>query len=89
VLGDGSLAGLESTARDVIGRVLANPDVQNVGDSIRSGALKVCLFFFIYFPRVHLLAGRGAYAPFVSVFLHAILTTVLTPALRLSRANVD
>ncbi|KAJ7480691.1 hypothetical protein FB451DRAFT_1130609 [Mycena latifolia] len=41
MLGDGSLAGLESTARDVIGRVLANPDVQNVGDSIRSGALKL------------------------------------------------
>ncbi|KAJ6555050.1 hypothetical protein DFH09DRAFT_1038407 [Mycena vulgaris] len=41
VLGDGSLAGLESSARDVIGRVLANPDVQNVGDSIRSGALKL------------------------------------------------
>ncbi|KAJ7085213.1 hypothetical protein B0H15DRAFT_379731 [Mycena belliarum] len=38
---DSSLAGLESTARDVIGRVLANPDVQNVGDSIRSGALKL------------------------------------------------
>ncbi|KAJ7448601.1 hypothetical protein B0H11DRAFT_2161978 [Mycena galericulata] len=36
-----SLAGLESTARDVIGRVLSNPDVQNVGDSIRTGALKL------------------------------------------------
>ncbi|KAJ7107706.1 hypothetical protein C8R44DRAFT_714432 [Mycena epipterygia] len=41
MLGDGSLANLESTARDVIGRVLANPDVQNMGDSIRSGALKL------------------------------------------------
>ncbi|KAJ7132653.1 hypothetical protein C8R46DRAFT_1201807 [Mycena filopes] len=39
--GDGSLASFESSARDVIGRVLANPDVQNVGDSIRSGALKL------------------------------------------------
>ncbi|KAJ7124004.1 hypothetical protein C8R43DRAFT_1031528 [Mycena crocata] len=41
VLGDGSLAGLESSARDAIGRFLANPDVQNVGDNIRSGALKL------------------------------------------------
>ncbi|KAJ6540282.1 hypothetical protein B0H19DRAFT_1175357 [Mycena capillaripes] len=36
-----SLAGIEASARDVIGRVLANPDVQNVGDSIRSGALRL------------------------------------------------
>ncbi|KAJ6521591.1 hypothetical protein B0H19DRAFT_973940, partial [Mycena capillaripes] len=35
------LAGLEASARDIIGRVPANPDVQNVGDSIRSGALRV------------------------------------------------
>lgn len=40
-LGDGSLAGLEATARDALSRVMANPDVQNVGESIRSGALKV------------------------------------------------
>lgn len=40
LLGDGSLAGLESAAKDAISRVLANPDVQNVGESIRSGALK-------------------------------------------------
>jgi len=42
LLGDGSLAGLESAARDAYSRLLANPDVQNMGDSIRSGALKVC-----------------------------------------------
>jgi ADP-ribosylation factor GTPase-activating protein 2/3 len=42
LLGDGSLAGLESAAKDAIAKVLANPDVQNVGESIRSGALKVC-----------------------------------------------
>ncbi|KAJ7623352.1 hypothetical protein FB45DRAFT_752916 [Roridomyces roridus] len=36
-----SLAGLESSARDVIGRVMANPDVQNMGESIRTGALKL------------------------------------------------
>ncbi|KAJ6477863.1 hypothetical protein C8R47DRAFT_643599 [Mycena vitilis] len=42
MLADGSsLAGLEASARDVIGRVLANPDVQNVGDSIRTGALRL------------------------------------------------
>ena len=40
-LGDGSLANLEFAARDAISRVMANPDVQNVGESIRNGALKV------------------------------------------------
>ena len=43
LLGDGSLAGLESAARDVYAKILANPDVQNMGDSIRTGALKVCV----------------------------------------------
>ena len=42
LLGDGSLAGLESAARDAYTKLLSNPDVQSVGDSIRSGALKVC-----------------------------------------------
>ncbi|KAF8648993.1 hypothetical protein AX16_006107 [Volvariella volvacea WC 439] len=40
LLGDGSLAGLESAAKDALARVMANPDVQNVGEAIRSGALK-------------------------------------------------
>lgn len=39
---DGSLANVEAAARDAISRVLANPDVQNMGESIRAGALKVC-----------------------------------------------
>ena len=42
LLGDGSLAGLENAAREAIQRAMANPDVQNMGESIRSGALKVC-----------------------------------------------
>ena len=37
-----SMASVETAARDIVGRVLANPDVQNVGESIRTGALKVC-----------------------------------------------
>jgi len=41
LLGDGSLAGIESAAKDAISKVLANPDVQNIGESIRAGALKV------------------------------------------------
>ncbi|KAH9932827.1 ArfGap-domain-containing protein [Epithele typhae] len=41
MLGDGTLNGLEMAARDAISKVLANPDVQNVGDSIRQGALKL------------------------------------------------
>ncbi|KAF7300074.1 Arf-GAP domain-containing protein [Mycena kentingensis (nom. inval.)] len=40
-LADTSLAGLEASARDAVSRVLANPDVQNVGESIRAGALKL------------------------------------------------
>jgi len=52
LLGDGSLAGLEFAARDAYARLLANPDVQNMGDSIRSGALKVCTpsCFWTYLP---------------------------------------
>ncbi|KAG0701927.1 hypothetical protein DFH29DRAFT_537392 [Suillus ampliporus] len=41
LLGDGNLSNLEVAARDVISRVMANPDVQNVGESIRTGALKL------------------------------------------------
>lgn len=45
-MGDGSLANLEAAAKDAISRVMANPDVQNVGESIRTGALKVCPLHF-------------------------------------------
>ncbi|KAA1472285.1 ArfGap-domain-containing protein [Dentipellis sp. KUC8613] len=41
LLGDGSLSGLEVAAKDAIARVMANPDVQNLGESIRTGALKL------------------------------------------------
>jgi ADP-ribosylation factor GTPase-activating protein 2/3 len=41
LLGDGSLSGLETAAREAVDRIMSNPDVQNLGDSIRSGALKV------------------------------------------------
>jgi hypothetical protein len=47
MLGDGSLAGLETAARDAVSRIMANPDVQNLGDNIRSGALKVCHYIFL------------------------------------------
>ncbi|CAK5284539.1 unnamed protein product [Mycena citricolor] len=41
-LGDSSsLAGIESSARDMIGRAMADPQVQNLADSIRTGALKL------------------------------------------------
>lgn len=36
-----NIAAVETAARDLVGRVMANPDVQNVGESIRTGALKV------------------------------------------------
>jgi len=41
MLGDGSLAGLETAAREAVSRIISNPDVQNLGESIRSGALKL------------------------------------------------
>ncbi|EIW81542.1 ArfGap-domain-containing protein [Coniophora puteana RWD-64-598 SS2] len=41
LLGDGNLAHLEVAARDAYARLMANPDVQNLGESIRSGALKL------------------------------------------------
>ena len=40
ILGD-NLSNLEVAARDAIQNVLANPDVQKVGEGIRAGALKV------------------------------------------------
>jgi len=41
-LGDNeTIQGLERGIRDMAGRVLANPDVQNLGDQLRQGALKV------------------------------------------------
>ncbi|OCF43070.1 ADP-ribosylation factor GTPase-activating protein 2/3 [Kwoniella heveanensis CBS 569] len=41
-LGDNeTIQGLERGIRDMAGRVMANPDVQNLGDQIRMGALKV------------------------------------------------
>jgi ADP-ribosylation factor GTPase-activating protein 2/3 len=36
-----TLAGLERGVRDAAGRLMANPDVQNLTDQIRQGALKV------------------------------------------------
>ena len=43
LLGEGSLSGLEMAARETISRVLSSSEVQNVGETIRSSALKVCL----------------------------------------------
>lgn len=39
--GDDAIAGLERGIRDMAERVLANPEVQQFGDQIRAGALKV------------------------------------------------
>lgn len=36
-----TLAGLERGVRDAAGRLMQNPDVQNLTDQIRQGALKV------------------------------------------------
>ncbi|KAJ9107920.1 hypothetical protein QFC19_002663 [Naganishia cerealis] len=43
-LGGGEgVAAIERGLRDLAGKVMANPDVQNLGDSIRTGALKASL----------------------------------------------
>ncbi len=41
-LGDDSLSRFESAAREAVIRIKANSDVQNLGESLCSGALKVC-----------------------------------------------
>ena len=40
-LNEETLQNLGASARDAYQRVLANPDVQNIGESLRTGALKV------------------------------------------------
>ncbi|KAI6006420.1 hypothetical protein EDC04DRAFT_2871707 [Pisolithus marmoratus] len=37
---DGNLSNMENIARDAIAKILANPDLKNVGESIRMGTLK-------------------------------------------------
>lgn len=44
--GEDAIAGLERGIRDMAERVLANPEVQQFGDQIRAGALKVSFEFF-------------------------------------------
>ena len=60
MLGDGTLSGLETAARDAMQRVLANPDVQNAAESIRAGAMKVRVsrFAHIYILIVSSIAFR-------------------------------
>ena len=48
LLGDGSLAGFETAARDAVARVMANPDVQQLSETLRTGALKVRVTVFGY-----------------------------------------
>ena len=50
ILGDGTLSNIEMAARDVVSRVMANPDVQNAADNIRAGALKVRSLVFLSLP---------------------------------------
>jgi len=72
LLGDGSLASLELAAKDAISKVLANPDVQNVGESIRAGALKVripsCHYFLnVNFSNFHLFSFLTIWLRYLSV----------------------
>ena len=46
LLGGGeTMQSIENTARDWAQRIASNPDVQQIGEGIRAGALKVSLFF--------------------------------------------
>ncbi len=63
LLGDGTLAGLEVAARDMAGRIMSNPDVQNAAENIRAGAMKV---------RFPLFCLEG---PTLKPFLHSCLST--------------
>ena len=42
LLDNETIAGLERGVRDMAGRVMANPEVQAVGEQLRQGLLKVC-----------------------------------------------
>ena len=67
LLGDGSLAGLEYAAKDMIQRVMASPDVQNLGETIRSGALKVSFGYALYLYRLtHPLSYPITYSKWLS-----------------------
>lgn len=44
LLGDGSLEGVQTAAREALQRVMSNPDVQNGVETLRQGALKVLPF---------------------------------------------
>lgn len=57
LLGDGSLAGLETAARDIATKVLSNPDVQNAAESIRTYGLKVCFVFRFQIPGFDIIAS--------------------------------
>lgn len=46
-LNEDALQNLGAGARDAVQRVLANPDVQSIGESLRTGALKVRGSFFV------------------------------------------
>lgn len=52
LLGDGSLGNLEVAAKDALARVMANQDVQNVGESIRAGAMRVSTQFMLRVSRL-------------------------------------
>jgi ADP-ribosylation factor GTPase-activating protein 2/3 len=47
-LSEEALQNLGTSAREAVQRVLANPDVQSIGESLRTGALKVrrCVLFY-------------------------------------------
>lgn len=58
------LESMERAAREIVGKVMANENVQNFADSIRSGALKVrpflCCGLLVYF-------GGIAYSSFLQL----------------------
>lgn len=75
--GDG-LEGVERAAREMIGKVLANPDVQQLGEGIRAGALKVSLFKLI----------ARSIETITDVYVLVLVASILIAAFRLSGQNV-
>lgn len=64
VLGDGSLEGIQSAARDAISRVMASPDVQNGLEGLRAGALKVCIL--IDYNSKHVLKNFSQFSEYLA-----------------------
>jgi hypothetical protein len=80
-LGDESLAGLETATREAMQKLMSNPHVQKVGETIRVGALKVSVFllsFFLIYLFFLFFSLRDAIVPFMRSLLFDSFSIVHT-----------